>query len=114
MVPVVHRPQSLQLLLQRSPHAVDAIGHPFALRRPFLAQIRIGECTGNDTSAVNGRVGVHWADEDLKLAFQPCRLISVSCDDRESTHSLSVQSKVLSETLSNRHRNPTVCKLANA
>lgn len=94
MVPVVLASQSLEVLLQQRPHLDDAVCHALDLSQPLLVQGLILEDSRGNTSAVNGRVGVQRAHENLELAVDALLLLRVGGDDGEGTNTFTVETLV--------------------
>lgn len=89
--PVVLGAELLEVLLEESAHGDDAVGHALELGEPLLAQLGVGENGGGDAGAVDGRVGVDGADDDLELGVDTLLLGGVLADNGESTNTLTIE-----------------------
>ena len=53
----------------------------------------------DDARAVDGRVAVHGADDELELRLEALGLLRAGAHQREETHALAVEAEVLGEGL---------------
>lgn len=83
-------------------HADDTLRHSLNLALPFAVQLLIAENGAGNTGTVQRRVGVHRADNNLKLTVHAQLLLSVFGGQRERADTLAVQSHVLRKGLSER------------
>lgn len=90
----------LEILLEEGTHGDDAVGHVLDLAQPLLVQLGVAEDLGGNAGAVDGRVGVQRADEDLQLGVDTLLLLSVGGGDGEGTDTLSVETLFLAEVVS--------------
>ena len=88
-----------QEVVQSSTHADDPVGHELDLGLPHLVKVLVGEDGVGDTGTVEGRVGVHWSDDDLQLTFDTSLLLGIGSDEGESTNTFTVEAHVLREGL---------------
>lgn len=58
MAPVMLATQSLDVLLQQSAHAYNALSHPLDLFKPLLVELRVVQDLRRDTGTVDRRVRV--------------------------------------------------------
>ena len=58
----------------------------------------------DDARAVDGRVAVHGADDELELRLEPLGLLRAGAHQREKAHALAVQAEVLGEGLREEQR----------
>lgn len=92
MGPVVLAAKPLEVVLQERPHGDDTAGHLLDLTEPLLVEALVVQDFGCDAGSVNGRVGVHGADEDLDLRVYALLLLGGFGEDREGTYTLTVES----------------------
>lgn len=102
VVPVVLAAEVLEVLLQQGSHLDDAVGHALDLAQPLLVQLRVAKDLAGDASAVDGRVGVERAHEDLDLRVDSLLLLGAVGHHAERADSLAVQTHVLGERLRQR------------
>jgi hypothetical protein len=88
-----------QEVVKPTPHADDPVGHELDLGLPNLVKVLVGEDGVGDTGTVEGRVGVHWSDDDLQLTFDTSLLLGIGGDEGESTNTFTVETHVLREGL---------------
>lgn len=67
VAPVVLAAEFLEVLLEEGAHGDDAVGHALDFTQPLLVQGGVVEDGRGDAGAVDGRVGVERAYEDLDL-----------------------------------------------
>lgn len=91
MTPVVLAAEVLQVLLQQSTHADDAVRHSFDFSEPLLVQVGVVQDLGRDPGAVNGRVRVERAHEDLDLRVHALLLLCRIADNRERSDTLPIE-----------------------
>lgn len=91
MGPVVLGAELLEVVLEEGAHGDDAVGHALELGEPLLAQLGVGEDGGGDASAVDGRVGVNGADNDLELGVDTLLLGGVLADNGKGTDTLAIE-----------------------
>lgn len=99
VVPVVLGAELLKVGLEEGAHLDDAVGHILDLAEPLLVELGVAEDGAGDAGTVDGRVGVHGADENLELGVDALALILVGADKREGTNTLTVETHVLGERL---------------
>ena len=99
VAPVVLAAELLEVLLEQGAHLDDAVGHLLDLAEPLLVQGGRVEDLGRDAGAVDGRVGVEGADEDLDLRVDALLLGRVGADHAEGADALAVQTHVLGKRL---------------
>mmetsp|Transcript_45003 Transcript_45003/g.78580 ORF Transcript_45003/g.78580 Transcript_45003/m.78580 type:complete len:355 (-) Transcript_45003:281-1345(-) len=103
----------LQLLAQQQAHVPDAVRHALALFVPLGLEDGVTEHLGHDAGTVDRRVRVHRTHHQLQLTVDASALLGIAGDQREATHSLTVETEVLGERLT-QHDGVTVGdKLAN-
>lgn len=73
--PVVLAAQLLEFLAEQAMHLDEAVGHALELAEPLLVQNGVVHDGEGDAGAVDGRVGVEGADEDLDLRFDALLLL---------------------------------------
>jgi len=91
VAPVVLAAKLLEILLQERTHADDPLRHTLDLSQPLLVQRRIVQDLGSDAGTVDWRIRVQWPDEDLELRVYPLLFLDGLADDRESSHTLPIQ-----------------------
>lgn len=84
-------PKLLEVALQQSTHGDDAICHTLDLTKPLLVELGVVEDLGCNARAVDGRVGVHGAHEDLDLRIDALLLLDGLSDEREGADTLTVE-----------------------
>lgn len=89
--PVMLGAQFLEVLLEKSSHADNAVSHALDLVEPLLVQFGAAQNLGSDTGAVNRRVGVQRANENLELGVNTLLLGGISADKREGSDTLTVE-----------------------
>ena len=80
-------------------HADDSVGHELYLGLPLLVKVFVGQNGVGDTGAVEGRVGIHWSDDDLQLTLDTSFLFRIGGDEGESTNTFPVETHILRERL---------------
>ena len=80
-------------------HADDPVGHELYLGLPLLVKAFVGQNGVGDTGAVEGRVGIHWSDDDLQLTLDTSFLFRIGGDEGESTNTFPVETHILRERL---------------
>lgn len=103
VAPVVLGPQLLEVLLEQRAHRDDAVGHVLDLDQPLLVQRGRVEDLGRDARAVDGRVRVHGAHQNLDLRVDALGLGRVGAHEREGADALAVEAHVLGERLRQRN-----------
>jgi hypothetical protein len=91
VAPVVLAAKLLEVLLEKSAHADDTIGHALDLAEPLLVEGRVVEDFGCNACAVDWWVGVQRSHEDLDLRVDPLLLLGRLANHGESTHTLTIQ-----------------------
>ncbi len=91
--------EPLEVLLEHGAHLDDAVGHVLDLDEPLLVQGRGVEDLGGDAGAVDGRVRVHGAHQDLDLRVDALALLGVGAHHGEGADALAVEAHVLGEGL---------------
>lgn len=104
VVPGSWSTELLKLGAQSVAHVLDTAGHGGEVLLPLSEQLGVVEDGAGDASAVQGRVGDLGALENSELRSQPVDgsggLRSGSCDGVEATSTLTVETEVLGEALS--------------
>ena len=95
VAPVVLAAELLEVLLQESAHGDDAIGHALDLAEPLVVQLGGVEDLGGDARAVDRRVGVQRADQDLDLAVDALLLLDRVGKDGESADTLTIETLIV-------------------
>lgn len=67
VLPVSRRALLCESVLQSLSHGDNTIGHALDISEPNGPEFRSGENLGDNSSAMERRVGVHGADDDLDL-----------------------------------------------
>ena len=106
-------PRLAELVAQRRAHCDDPVGHGLALSPPLRRQRAVGENDFDDARAVDGRVGVDGARDDLELREHALGLGSVVTYDGDRADALAVEAKVLCEGLSERKRHTLTNEVAD-
>lgn len=91
VAPVVLAAQLLEILLEKGAHLDDAVGHTLDLAEPLLLEFGVVEDLRGDAGAVDGRIGVERADEDLNLGVYALLFLGRFADDGESTNALTIE-----------------------
>jgi hypothetical protein len=91
VAPVVLAAELLEVVLEQSAHGDDALGHALDLAQPLLVERGVVKNLRRDAGAVDGRVGVQRADEDLDLGVDALLLVGRLADDGEGTDALAVE-----------------------
>lgn len=91
VVPLARAAEGFEVFAEESAHLDDAVGHTLDFAEPLLVQGGIFEDGGCDASAVDGRVGVQGAHENLELRVNALLLGGVFADNGESTNTLAVE-----------------------
>lgn len=89
--PVMLGAQLLQVLLKKSTHGNNAVGHTLDLAEPLLVQFGVAQDLGSDTGTVNGRIGVQGTDKNFQLRVDALLLSGVSADEGEGSDTLAVE-----------------------
>ena len=89
--PIVLAAEGLEVLAQEGAHLDDAVGHALDLTEPLLVQSGVIHDGRGDAGAVDGRVGVEGADENLDLRLDALLLLGALADEREGTDTLSIE-----------------------
>jgi hypothetical protein len=84
-------------------HVDDTLSHALNLTLPLRVELRVAEDGIGDASTMDGRVGVHGADDDLKLAVDASLLLRVGSGQRERANALAVETHVLGKGLAERN-----------
>jgi hypothetical protein len=100
VAPVVLAAKLLKVLLEQSTHLDDAVSHLLDLQEPLLVQSGVVQDLGSNAGTVDGRVGVQRADQDLDLGVDSLLLVGILGDNGEGTDTLTVETHVLGEGLS--------------
>lgn len=80
-------------------HADNAFSHALDLTLPLGVELRVAENSIGDACTVDGRVGVHGANDDLKLTVNAGLLLCVGSGQRERADALAVETHVFGEGL---------------
>ena len=99
VLPVVLVAERLQFVDKARSHGSHASGHIFQILMPHGGQLRVAQDDVDDSSSVNGRVGVDWSGNLLDAGHDNCFLFFASADNGEGSNSLTVETEVLSERL---------------
>ena len=91
VAPVVLAAQLLEVVLEQGAHLDDAVGHALDLAQPLLVERGVVQDGAGDAGAVDGRVGVKRADEDLDLRVDALGFFGGLGDDREGADTLAVK-----------------------
>lgn len=91
VAPVVLASKLLKILLEESTHGDDTVSHALDLAEPLLVEGWVIEDLGGDAGAVDRRVRVERADEDLDLRIDALLLLGRFADNREGTDTLTVE-----------------------
>lgn len=89
--PVVLAAQLLQVLLEKSAHLDDTVSHALNFTQPLLVELGVVHDGRRDAGAVDGRVRVERADEDLELRVHALLLFGGFANERERTDTLAVE-----------------------
>lgn len=89
--PVMLGAELLELATEQGAHGDDAVGHLLDLTEPLLVELLVVEDLSGEASTVDGRVGVHGADDDLQLRLDALGLLGISTNDGEDTSTLTVE-----------------------
>lgn len=89
--PVVLGAELLKLLTEELAHGDDAVSHALDLALPLLVELRVVEDGGGNAGTVDGRVGVHGADDDLELRVEALSLLGILANNGEDTSTLTVE-----------------------
>lgn len=95
VAPVVLASELLEVVLEQSAHLDDAVGHALDLAQPLLVEGGVVEDGAGDAGAVDGRVGVERADEDLDLGVDALGFFGGFGDDGEGADTLAVETLVM-------------------
>lgn len=90
MAPIMLAAQRLEVLLKECTHFDNAISHALHFSKPLLVELRIIEDRRGNAGAMDGRIGVQGADEDLDLRINTLLLLSRLADDGECADSFAV------------------------
>lgn len=82
-------------VLERRPHANDAVCHLLDLREPLAVELLVGHDGPGDSGTVHGRVRVQRADENLDLRVDLGLLLGRGGDNAECADSLAIEAHVL-------------------
>mmetsp|Transcript_20482 Transcript_20482/g.50232 ORF Transcript_20482/g.50232 Transcript_20482/m.50232 type:complete len:287 (+) Transcript_20482:99-959(+) len=104
VAPVPDRSCVFQGVPEGSSHSVNAISHSLALFTEFSSELRIFQDCGYKSGSMSRGIGVHGANHSLHLRYNPLGFVGISSDNGESTNTLTVQPKVLGETLNHRNQ----------
>ena len=91
MAPVVLAAELLEVVLEQGAHLDDAVGHALDFAQPLLVERGVVEDGAGDAGAVDGRVGVERAHEDLDLRVDALGLFGGGGDDGEGADALTVE-----------------------
>lgn len=83
--------QFLEVLREQRAHRDDPLCHSLHFTKPLVVQLRILEDLLCDTSAVDRRVRVQWAYEDLDLGVDPLFLLRRLANNGEGTDTLTIE-----------------------
>ena len=103
VAPLSRSIQSHKSIVQLLTHADNPICHTLYLALPLRVELRRAENGVGDTCSVDGRVGVHRANDNLQLAVNASFLLRVGANEGESTDTLAVETHVLREGLRERN-----------
>lgn len=81
-----------QVTLEVRAHRDDTIGHALDLAQPLGAQRCVAQNLADQQSTVNGRIRVHWPDQDLDLRHAIVGLRFVGGEQGEGTDTFAVES----------------------
>ena len=87
----------LQTVHQLLAHCLDAHAHAGELLLPNGAQLGAVQHRGDHSTAMNGRVGVVGANDDLELAQDAVSFFLVFAEHRQGTDTLAVKAEALAE-----------------
>lgn len=73
--------QSLEVLLEKTAHLNDTVSHALDFAQPLLLELGIVQDGGRDAGAVDRRVGVKGANEDLDLRVDALLFLGGSADE---------------------------------
>lgn len=91
VAPVVLAAELLEVVLEQGAHLDDAVGHALDLAEPLLVERRVVQDGAGNAGAVDGRVGVERAHEDLDLAVDALGFFGGGGDDGEGADALAVE-----------------------
>lgn len=99
MAPIVLIAQFSELAAETDAHLLHAAGHVTQVLVPHGGQLGVTKDDINDTSAVNGRVGVDGSSNLLNAAHCNVLLSLATANCREAASALTVKTKILGERL---------------
>jgi hypothetical protein len=88
-----------KVVSQLMSHVNDTISHGLDFTEPFLLQFGSVQNSADETGTVDGRVGVHGANQNLDLRVDTSLFLSVTANNRESTNTFTIETHVLGEGL---------------
>jgi hypothetical protein len=91
VAPVVLAAKLLEVVLEQGAHLDDAVGHALDFAEPLLVERGVVQDGAGDAGAVDGRVGVERADEDLDLGVDTLGFFGGLGDDGEGADALAVE-----------------------
>ena len=83
--------QLLQILLQQCPHLYNPFRHRLHLSQPLLIKFWVLQNLRCNARAVDGGVGVEWADEDFDLRVYAFFLLGGGAANGEGADALAVE-----------------------
>jgi hypothetical protein len=92
VAPVVLAAELLEVLLKKSTHGDDAVGHALDFAEPLLVQRGVVEDLRGNAGTVDWGVRVERAHKDLDLGVDALLLVCRLADDGEGTNTLAVES----------------------
>lgn len=126
MAPVVLAANLLEVGHEALSHALNSVGHDFDFLKcyfeftipsyfvPKLLELWATEDSIDNSGTCNGWVRVHRSDDHLQLRKNSLLFISIAADETQSTNSLTVETKVLSEGLSNNNWKTSFSEKSNS
>ena len=91
VAPVVLAAELLEVVLEQGAHLDDAVGHALDFAQPLLVEGGVVQDGAGDAGAVDGRVGVERAHEDLDLRVDSLGLFGRGGNDGEGADTLTVE-----------------------
>lgn len=86
-----------QVVIEPVTHADNAASHVLDFTLPLPVESLLVKDGGGDARAMDGRIGIHWSDNDLQLAVNTSLLLRIGGDKGECTDTLAIQTHVLGE-----------------
>jgi hypothetical protein len=99
--PVAGGSELLQIVGKHGAHGDNAISHELYLAAPLSTKLSISKDGGDNTGSVDGRVGIHWANDDLQLRLNILLLDGGASDEVNGTNTLTIETEVLCKGLAN-------------